>query len=108
MKKIFVGAVLALSFSFAGAKTVKTTLQAKGHCDQCKQRIENAAKSVKGVTAASWDKATQKLDVTFDDALTSKEEIAKALTASKSKETHKKCAKCGNHKGQGCKKQNKK
>ena len=51
----------------------------KGACDMCKQRIEEAAKSVKGVTSASWDKDAQMVHLQFDPTQTSADAIAKAI-----------------------------
>ena len=44
----------------------------------CENRIETAAKSVDGVTAADWDKDTKMLALTFDE---SKTNIHKVHTA---------------------------
>lgn len=41
------------------------TLTVQGLCEMCKERIETAAKSVKGVTLASWNAKTKKLRVDF-------------------------------------------
>lgn len=51
----------------------------KGACDMCKQRIEDAAKSVKGVTSASWDKEAQMIHLQFNPEQTSADAIAKAI-----------------------------
>lgn len=51
----------------------------KGACGMCKQRIEEAAKSVKGVTSASWDKEAQMVHLQFNPAQTSPDAIAKAI-----------------------------
>ncbi len=46
-------------------KVVKETFAVKGSCGMCKSRIEEAALSVTGVEAASWDAKGQKLTVRF-------------------------------------------
>lgn len=51
----------------------------KGACDMCKQRIEDAAKSVKGVISASWDKEAQMVHLQFNPEQTSADAIAKAI-----------------------------
>jgi copper chaperone CopZ len=66
---------------FAGSsKTEK--FKVAGNCDMCKTRIEKAAKSVEGVSAAEWNKETKMIEVTFnsEDAQLQKvhEAIAKA------------------------------
>lgn len=54
-------------------------LNVKGSCEMCKERIENAAKSVEGVSFASWDIDKQEVHLNFDPAKTSTDEIAKAI-----------------------------
>ena len=53
----------------------------KGACDMCKQRIEDTAKSIKGVSSAIWDKNTQTIHLQFDPKQTSVDAIAKAIAA---------------------------
>lgn len=48
------------------AKTEK--IKVYGNCGMCKSRIEKAAKSVEGVSKASWNDAKGILTVTFDDS----------------------------------------
>ena len=54
-------------------------LGVKGSCEMCKERIENAAKSVEGVTFASWDMEKQELHMNFDPAKTNIEAISKVI-----------------------------
>jgi Cu(I)/Ag(I) efflux system membrane fusion protein len=54
-------------------------LGVKGSCEMCKERIENAAKSVEGVTFASWDMEKQELHMNFDPAKTNLEAISKVI-----------------------------
>lgn len=54
-------------------------LNVKGSCEMCKERIENAAKSVEGVSFASWDIDKQEVHLNFDPSKTSTDEIAKAI-----------------------------
>ncbi|MCK9423591.1 MAG: efflux RND transporter periplasmic adaptor subunit [Bacteroidales bacterium] len=60
------------------AKTEK--IKVYGNCGMCKSRIEEAAKSVKGVTKAKWDDADAMLTVTFDDTKTSVTKIEEAVS----------------------------
>jgi membrane fusion protein, copper/silver efflux system len=53
--------------------------EVSGLCEMCKERIETAAKSVKGVVSASWDIDTKKLDVQFDSTVTALEPVQKAI-----------------------------
>ncbi len=50
-----------------------------GNCEMCKERIENAAKSVKGVTSAVWDLKTKKMQVQFNSMETKIEDVHKAI-----------------------------
>lgn len=54
-------------------------LAVSGRCEMCKERIESAAKAVKGVAGAEWDSEEQLLHLNFDTAETSLEAIGKAL-----------------------------
>ena len=79
--------MLAVAFLFFGitsifanvAKTEK--IKVYGNCGQCKTRIEKAARSVPGVTKATWVDKDEILTVTFDETKTSvskiEEEVAK-------------------------------
>lgn len=106
MKKIFLATMLvsALALSACGGKTTNSTdsatatadttqqsmmtapanqehamLGVKGKCEQCKDRIEKAAKSVDGVSMAMWDQEKQELHLNFDPAKTNVEAISKAI-----------------------------
>ena len=50
-----------------------------GECGMCKSRIEKAAKSVEGVTKATWDATENVLTVTFDDTKTTVLKIEEAV-----------------------------
>lgn len=62
---------------WAAEQTV--VVDVSGNCNSCKKKIEKAANSVEGVDDAKWDKKTHKLTLTFDDAVTSKDNIVKAV-----------------------------
>ncbi len=57
----------------------KATFGVSGNCGMCKDRIEKAAKSVKGVTTAVWDVKTKKIEVEYLGSLASIEIIQKAI-----------------------------
>ncbi|MDR1524537.1 MAG: cation transporter [Tannerella sp.] len=61
------------------AQSVKAVLTVQGSCNMCKTRIEKTSKSVTGVTSASWDLKTKKLQISFDGKKTSLDDISKAL-----------------------------
>jgi len=50
-----------------------------GNCEQCKERIETAAKSVSGVSSANWEVATKKIKVEFNPMATNPDAIQKAI-----------------------------
>jgi len=50
-----------------------------GNCEMCKERIETAAKSAKGVLSAVWDDKTKQIHVELDSKLTSVDDIQKAI-----------------------------
>jgi periplasmic mercuric ion binding protein len=61
----------------AGEKTEK--FEVKGNCGMCEKRIEKAALSVEGVTAADWNKETKQVEVVFNDEQTSVGNVQKAI-----------------------------
>ena len=81
MKKSILLLAAVLMLGTAEAKTVKTTFEVKGNCDMCQKRIEKAAKAIKGVTSARWNKQSGQLTLVYDNKLTSPEAVQKALAA---------------------------
>ncbi len=69
--------VLGTFTLFAANKTEK--FKVGGSCGMCDTRIEKAAKSVEGVTAADWCLKTQILEVSFDDTKTDLDKIQIAI-----------------------------
>lgn len=69
--------VLGTFTIFAANKTEK--FEVSGKCGMCDTRIEKAAKSVEGVSAADWDLKTQMLEVSFDDTKTDVDKIQIAI-----------------------------
>jgi len=55
------------------------TFHVKGNCGMCKEKIEKAALSVKGVSFANWDAKELSIKVAFDNALTNLDEIHAAI-----------------------------
>ncbi|MDO9257458.1 MAG: efflux RND transporter periplasmic adaptor subunit [Bacteroidales bacterium] len=64
------------------ASVQKATFKVSGNCEMCKDRIEEAAKSVKGVSTADWNAKTKIMDVEYNSVLTSVETIQKAIAKS--------------------------
>lgn len=81
MKKTMLLLAAVLMLGTAEAKTVKTTFEVKGNCDMCQKRIEKAAKSMKGVTSARWNKESGQLSLVYDNKQTSPEKVQKAIAA---------------------------
>jgi len=50
-----------------------------GNCGMCKDRIERAAYTVRGVRSANWDQEKQKLTLTFRTDRTDQETIERAI-----------------------------
>ncbi len=50
-----------------------------GNCDQCKERIEMAAKSVFGVASAEWNAESKILKVRFDGTKTNSDQVQMAI-----------------------------
>ncbi len=69
--------LLGTSMVFAQAKTEK--FEVKGNCGMCETRIEEAAKSVVGVSAADWNQKTKILEVSFDESKTSGHKVQMAI-----------------------------
>jgi copper chaperone CopZ len=81
MKKTLFLLAAVLMMGTAEAKTVKTTFEVKGNCGMCQKRIEAAAKNVKGVTSARWNKENSQLSLVYDNKKTTPEAVQKALAA---------------------------
>ena len=60
-------------------KDINVTLKVQGKCDMCKANIENAAKSVDGVSAATWNAKKKELSLAFNSEQTDIDAISKAI-----------------------------
>lgn len=79
MRKVVMMMMVALVVSAASAKVVKGSFQVNGKCENCKARIEKAAKSVDGVTSASWNVKSHNLVIAYDNAKTSPKKVQQAI-----------------------------
>lgn len=59
--------------------TIETEFKVLGVCGMCKDRIEKAAYSVRGVKKASWDQKAQKLQVAYRTKHTDQETVERAI-----------------------------
>lgn len=69
--------LLGTAAVFAGNKTEK--FKVYGNCGMCEKRIEKAALSVEGVSAADWNKETKQMEVTLDDSKTDVHKVHMAI-----------------------------
>ena len=72
-------------FSFAqdkSSKNEKASFEVLGNCGMCKDRIEKAAISVKGVKYASWDIPSGQLRLVYNGLKTNLDAIEKQIAAS--------------------------
>lgn len=51
----------------------------EGNCDMCKERIETAAKSIKGVDSADWEVETKLIHISFNNSLTNIDAVKIAI-----------------------------
>jgi copper chaperone CopZ len=66
------------TFAQTGVKT--TTFVVKGNCEDCKERIENAA-DIKGVKILTWNSDTKVASVTYNADKVSLEKIQQSIAA---------------------------
>jgi mercuric ion binding protein len=83
---LFIGIIFSLKIQ-AQSTIVTTTISVKGNCDECKERIENAA-DIKGVKNSHWDEVKQAITATFDSKKVTAEQIETAIAKSGHKTTH--------------------
>jgi Cu(I)/Ag(I) efflux system membrane fusion protein len=58
------------------------SVKVAGNCEQCKDRIENAAKSVIGVKSANWSPDSKILQLEIDESLTNSASIQQTIAKS--------------------------
>ncbi|MBK8367081.1 MAG: heavy-metal-associated domain-containing protein [Bacteroidetes bacterium] len=89
MKSIIILCIgLIFSIKIHAQSTIQTTtIAVKGNCDECKERIENAA-DIKGVKTSHWDEVKQAITVTYDSKKVTAEQIETAIAKSGHKTTH--------------------
>ena len=59
--------------------TKKEKFKVYGNCGMCEKRIETAAKSVEGVSAADWNKDTKMMEVSYDSTKVNVNQIHLAI-----------------------------
>jgi copper chaperone CopZ len=116
MKNLFLVLGLLIStYTYSQNSSIKTeTFIVKGNCDDCKERIENAA-DIKGVKISSWDVDKKVFSVTYDSKKTDITKIQKAIAAKGydasdvkgDDEAYKKLPTCCQYKDHACEKKEK-
>lgn len=88
MKPLLIFCFLSFSFSLLSyaqdnpSKNDKASLEVLGNCGMCKERIEKAAISVKGVKYASWDIPSGQLRLVYNGLKTNLDSVEKQIAAS--------------------------
>ncbi|RPI46260.1 MAG: copper chaperone [Bacteroidetes bacterium] len=67
------------SFALFAGSPATEKFKVAGNCGMCEARIEKAAKSVEGVSAADWDKETKMIEVSFDTGKTDIHKVHMAI-----------------------------
>ncbi len=79
---------LVFSVKVQAQSSIQTvTIAVKGNCDECKERIENAA-DIKGVKNSVWDEKKQAITVIYDSKKVTVEQIEQAIAKSGHKTGH--------------------
>ena len=82
MKKLLAIAILFIGLtSFAQNKNARASLEVDGVCLMCKDRIEKACITTKGVKSAVWNVTTHELKLIFDERKTSLNTIQESIVA---------------------------
>ncbi len=82
MKKLLAIAILFIGFTtFAQDKNARASLEVDGVCLMCKDRIEKACITTKGVKSAVWNVETHELKLIFDERKTDLKGIQESIIA---------------------------
>ncbi len=82
MKKLLAIAILFIGFTtFAQDKNARASLEVDGVCLMCKDRIEKACITTKGVKSAVWNVETHELKLIFDERKTDLKTIQESILA---------------------------
>lgn len=74
-------AIVFGTFNASIAAEKKESIKVWGNCGMCKKTIEKSLKGAEGVQSATWDKKTKMLNVSYDDAKTSLQQIEAKIGA---------------------------
>ncbi len=89
MKTIIIFIIASIfSIKVQAQSNIQTSsFSVKGNCDECKERIENAA-DIKGVKNAVWNEEKQTLTITYDSKKVSVDQVEIAIAKSGHKTAH--------------------
>jgi len=79
MKQLIFLLFIPIIFACSKNTSKETEFFVRGNCEMCKERIENTAKNVSGVTSANWDVNSSSLKVTFDSTKVKELDLHKAI-----------------------------
>lgn len=80
MRTLIVLIICLVSLGARAQSTKTATFTVKGNCEDCKERIENAA-DIKGVKICTWNPDTKVASVTYDTGKTDLRKIQEAIAA---------------------------
>lgn len=66
LKFVILGAILFMGFQKNQQQNIAVNFGVRGNCGMCKRTIEKAAKSVKGVSKANWNRKKKKIYLVVD------------------------------------------
>ena len=82
MKNLVITLTLLISVTvFAQNKNAKASIEVNGVCMMCKERIEKAAITTKGVKTADWNVETHELKLFYDERKTNLQTIQQNIAA---------------------------
>ncbi|HLT54183.1 MAG TPA: heavy-metal-associated domain-containing protein [Flavobacteriaceae bacterium] len=82
MKKLVIlFAFLVTTLGFAQDKNAKASIEVNGVCEMCKQRIEKACLTSKGVKSAVWNIETHELKLIYDERKTNLKTIQETIAS---------------------------
>ncbi len=76
---ILTSLIFSEKYIIAQSRDVQVELTVLGNCGMCKERIERAAFSIRGVRSADWNKNTKKLTLSYRSDRTSQETVERAI-----------------------------
>ena len=81
MKKVFFLLLIIplISFSQSNEKNAKDTFKVSGNCEMCKDRIQKATLSLKGVKYVSWSPQSKNFSIIYNGTKVSIDDVKKTI-----------------------------